>query len=1065
MPETPVPEQDPVVGKSLSVPILISAVLLMVTVGWALWDEIYGARPWKQYQRRFVRQYTSFLKDLKPAQAQPEEAIRQSAEYKRLDQALQAADSEVQPKLQAIDREVNQIITSRIAALNDVFQVARSKVAALTYEIETSHGAGTKASIKRDMEEYKKGPFKAKAPAMDGSGRIERVSYSYDQLEQEYNGLKDRKAKLLAERADLTRRPGELRAQRDSYLKENLSGLNQEQISALLRKVEAFDYEIRQVHVPGVDLVERCQSCHVGILEPVTLTKAKMGGEGAFTSHPNRDLLRIHDPERFGCTPCHGGNGRATTSVRQAHGRYKHWLWPLYARENTEAGCQQCHATDMVIEQAEVLNAGKELFREKGCAGCHRHEGFDAEVEKLQSVRQTMRALEGRRKETEREVTQTTRLGDASQDNAEAARLYAKVEALRQSLSRMDNEMETLGLQGNSLMREQKKLGPNLKEVRVKLRPEWLPVWIKNPHAFRPTTKMPQFRLLDEEVQAMGAYLWQTSVQHPLAAQPPGDAARGKESFETRGCLACHSVGEGNQRLGGDFAANLTRIGEKANFDYIVRWIHNPRERTLPYCPLEKRDIGPADYAKKSQPFQFGLDRSKCPNDGAEMQVQNMTVMPSLRLSWEETRDIATYLVSLKKSDTYPAAPFLDDPRRKERGAFLIRNYGCAGCHEITGFEEEGRIGTELTTEGSKPLERLDFALLTHEAKAKHWYDHKGFIERKLENPAIYDEGKEKPHLEKLKMPKPNLTRQDITALTTFLLGSVDQTLPQQFHYRPSDQRKDIQEGWWIVTKYNCMGCHQVRIGQRSVLMDVPRYQDADWKEQLPPRLVGEGARVDPNWLLRFLTNPAMHSTDTDRNGARPYLKARMPTFYFSNGELRKLVRFFEAMASQMQPYIQTHMEPLTEQEMSLARQLFTHPAAPCLKCHATGDPGRDRTATAPNFLLARERLKPGWTSRWMVDPSLIAPGTSMPSGLFRREGNRWVFSGPTPPAFQNYPKDHVDLLTRYMFQLTPEEQRRLVGARSTAAIQRNAPPSAAVQRYAMPVGQRPVLAGNLKRP
>jgi len=40
--------------------------------------------------------------------------------------------------------------------------------------------------------------------------------------------------------------------------------------------------------------------------------------------------------------------------------------------------------------------------------------------------------------------------------------------------------------------------------------------------------------------------------------------------------------------------------------------------------------------------------------------------------------------------------------------------------------------------------------------------------------------------------------------------------------------------------------------------------------------------------------------------------------------------------------------------------------------------------ATAPNFLLAKERLKPGWTGRWLLDPARISPGTSMPSGLFQ---------------------------------------------------------------------------------
>ena len=68
---------------------------------------------------------------------------------------------------------------------------------------------------------------------------------------------------------------------------------------------------------------------------------------------------------------------------------------------------------------------------------------------------------------------------------------------------------------------------------------------------------------------------------------------------------------------------------------------------------------------------------------------------------------------------------------------------------------------------------------------------------------------------------------------------------------------------------------------------------------------------------------------------------------------------------------------------------LFSSKEAPCLKCHLVGNPAHDRFATAPNFLLANERLKPGWTTRWMLEPQAISPGTAMPSGLFRREGDR----------------------------------------------------------------------------
>jgi len=599
----------------------------------------------------------------------------------------------------------------------------------------------------------------------------------------------------------------------------------------------------------------------------------------------------------------------------------------------------------------------------------------------------------------------------------------------------------------------------------------------------------------EDQIKAIAAYLWQESFDSKLPQQAQGNAQHGKELFEGRGCLACHSIGEGDNKMGGHFAANLQRVGEKANFDYIVRWIHNPRERVAPYCPKEKRDLTAEDYAKKNLPFVFDTElHSRCPNDGAELQVQNMTVMPNFRLSESDARDIATYLFSLSSPPGYEAAAFMDDANLKEKGRQLIKQYGCAGCHEIKGFEDEQRIGKELTVEGATPIERLDFALQTkhaeegfdplklrpEEKEEKPWYNHKGFFEHKIEQPSIYDEGKEKDPKDRLRMPEPYLTPEWRVALTTFLLGSVGTegaNVPGSLFYNPQDQRRqDIQNGWWVIKKYNCMGCHQLQVGQRSVVMDLAFYQTPEGKDLLPPRLTSEGARVDPAWLLRFLHDPSLSGEKTpeqarqvaalpspspqpsaspgaspaannqaaklppqpglDRNGVRPYLQFRMPTFNFSPNELQILVRFFMAMSGQQDPYIKEPMRPLTEQEKLVARQMFTS-GTPCLKCHITGDPGHDAKAIAPNFLLASERLKPDWTFRWLLDPAQISPGTAMPSGLFRHEGERWVINLPNPPASANaYLDDHARLLVRYMFLLNPDEQRRLLaeGPAATAA-------------------------------
>jgi len=154
-----------------------------------------------------------------------------------------------------------------------------------------------------------------------------------------------------------------------------------------------------------------------------------------------------------------------------------------------------------------------------------------------------------------------------------------------------------------------------------------------------------------------------------------------------------------------------------------------------------------------------------------------------------------------------------------------------------------------------------------------------------------------------------------------------------------------------------------------------------------------------------------------------------MPTFNFSPNELRMLVRFFMAVSSQNDPYIKEPMEPLSDQEKQIARDIFTS-GTPCLKCHVTGDPVHDAKATAPNFLLASQRLKPDWVMRWLPKPSDISPGVAMPDGMFVRKEDHWVVGAPNAPAdVVNYPKDHARLVTRYMFMMTPDEQKRLLSA------------------------------------
>ncbi len=1061
MPEKPIPENDPIVSKSLAPHYVISMVILMATLFWALWDEDFGQRPWKTFQHEWKDRYSTFLKTARSQSRDSQKDVESSPDYQKLKQDYETASQNAAPRIKEINEKLHDL-SAKILAVQNTFTDRRAYVNALTYSIETETSASSKQSEQKDLASYKKEKTTVEYP--DGK----KQDYDYEHLEETYNELKNERTQLSAELGELIKPVNERKEKLDAYVSEHMVSLTPTQMAGLQDKTEAWTPKILQINVPEANIVDRCESCHMGIREPVKLTAVSMSLKDkkpdqyarAFTSHPEPDLLKIHDPDKFGCSPCHQGNGRATTSVEKAHGTYEHWLWPLFAKGNMEAGCQTCHAADMVLVSNDVgwtLSDGKDLFRQRGCVGCHRYEGYDKEPEDLLSVAQQIKQIEQEKKDNFKQANDLMKQADTAESNDEANRLNDRAIALKVTNSKLDLRVVQLDRSTKSLLQDMKKVGPNLKDARLKLNKNWIPVWLKKPSDFRATTKMPNFRLNDEQIQAISAYIWQSALTDSLPKHKPGNAAHGKELFETRGCLACHSIGEGDQLQGGTFAANLTRVGEKDSYDYLVRWVHNARERTRPYCPYEKKDIGPEDYKKKGLPYVFDLDHSRCPNDGHELQVQNMTVMPSLRLSPQDAEDVASYLVTLKKEEpsAYANASFMDDPNLKAEGKKWVRHFGCAGCHEISGLEDEGRIGTELTIEGSKPIERLDFALLTETAQrggsepitdpddlarlpegpAKQaWYDQKGFFEHKLAEPNIWDKGKDKPETEKLRMPNLHLTKEQIRALTTFLLGSQENPLPASYQYRPLDYRRDIQEGWWLVKKYNCMGCHQLIPGQRTSLMAMAHYQGPDGQELLPPKLLTEGARVDPEWMLRFLRNPSLNDKDTNRNGVRSYLQVRMPTFSFSENELGKLVRFFQALARQPFPYIPEEVPVLTTKETEMARSLFSSTAAPCLKCHATGDPAHDRIATAPNFLQARGRLKPDWMERWIIDPQAISPGTSMPSGLFKRENGHWVFSGPTPSSFQGYDKDQTKLLVDYILQLTPEEQRRVGAAMGHAS-------------------------------
>ncbi|HZN64928.1 MAG TPA: cytochrome c, partial [Tepidisphaeraceae bacterium] len=103
---------------------------------------------------------------------------------------------------------------------------------------------------------------------------------------------------------------------------------------------------------------------------------------------------------------------------------------------------------------------------------------------------------------------------------------------------------------------EKRQVGTDLRHVNDKLSPAFINTWVWAPKAFRPSTKMPHFFMLEnnssdeelrrtrQEARAITEYLVASATPMPQRTQVPptgkGSADAGRLLFETVGCQGCH---------------------------------------------------------------------------------------------------------------------------------------------------------------------------------------------------------------------------------------------------------------------------------------------------------------------------------------------------------------------------------------------------------------------------------------------------------------------------------------------------------------------------------------------
>ena len=368
----------------------------------------------------------------------------------------------------------------------------------------------------------------------------------------------------------------------------------------------------------------------------------------------------------------------------------------------------------------------------------------------------------------------------------------------------------------------------------------------------------------------------------------------------------------------------------------------------------------------------------------------------------------------------------MDDPSSRRKGQCLVRFYGCAGCHEIAGWKTNSASAPSSPRKAPSPSSTLISPCSGHKAERRRLVHHKGFFEHKL------------AEARRLRSGQGESPSRTACACRT----STCQAGNRRRHHVPDGLGGSPGAGALLLHAGRpAAGHHRWLVGGAQVQL-----------HGLPPVHVGQTTCHDPGALSgsRVERSVAAHAhrrrrarqsglddelpqqsgadakPDTDRNGVRPYLQVRMPTFFFSDGEIRKLVRFFEALSAQADAL---HSARSSNRYQRPGKRhgaaAFTSEGAPCLKCHCHGRPHARQVRHRAEFPAgagpAEARMgaaldaRPGHDQPRHRHAFRPVPAGRRPVGL--RRSHAASFNGYEGPC---------RLLVRYMFEFTPEELSRL---------------------------------------
>ena len=609
--------------------------------------------------------------------------------------------------------------------------------------------------------------------------------------------------------------------------------------------------EIDQVWLPGMNVTDRCTTCHQGITQS-SLADASV--PLPFRAHPPIP----HKVRDWGCTICHRGQGPAT-EVAEAHETTLAWEQPILPARFLQASCGSCHHAD--LKETPQLARGRELLTHLNCQGCHK-------------------------------------------------------------LSNVDQPM----------------LGPDLSSVGYKVSREWIYKWLKEPRTIldkdgnvtvngyenEDEPRMPKFRLKDEEIKALSAFL---SVQkakpietykiNPAVvaawSKKPDLLSQGEVRFRQMMCTTCHSLavtrGGETKLIGGDIGPELTKVGSKVSEEWLVPWLRNP-QAYLPHTTMPRYGWSDEDLYKVSQYVMNKLTDTDL-----------LTNVGQLGAATDE--EVKT-------------------------GKRLFTEKGCASCHALNGEGRQKDFGPDLTALGAKNASELEFS------KAKMEHNLVSYIQAKLQDPVSVNPA--------ARMPQYSWNQADLDAVTTALLSQTGPAPTSALQHlvvpKKDPSFQPVGAFAQVYERYKCYACHRFN----------------GFGGTLAPDLSYEGSRAQRKWIADFLKNPQT---------IRPTLTLRMPQFNMPDKEAAIAAEYL-SMAVQKPDVDPDSVDTrqFTPAMASMGKQLY-EVKYQCQSCHTIGGSGG---YVGPNLNNAGNWLTPAWIEAWLRNPQALQPDTIEPRRNFTDE-------------------------------------------------------------------------------